>query len=212
MMTRKEIERIKAEYPLGSHVKLIEMQGEPQMPYGLKGTVMSIDDIGQIHVNWENGSTLALTEEDSFSKIEMVRVIVCRPGEKAILEGIDDSLESMQSVVGGYIEEYQPFHDDNDPRVDDVTIFCNEEGKLNRLSPSRAIEGENGQLLDVIAGPFFICYAPIASETIQSLPDDLEQRFKDMFELPEHYFRTKDGIEVVKYDPGTQAKEHDLAR
>lgn len=212
MMTRKEIERIKAEYPFGSHVKLIEMKGEPQMPYGLKGTVMSIDDIGQLHVNWENGSTLALTEEDSFSKIEMVRVIVCRPGEKAILEEIDDSLESMQSVVGGYIEEYQPFHDDNDPRVDDVTIFCNEEGKLNRLSPSRAIEGENGQLLDVIAGPFFICYAPIASETIQSLPDDLEQRFTDMFELPEHYFRTKDGIEAVKYDPGTQAKEHDLAR
>ena len=211
-MTRREIERIKAEYPLGSHVKLIEMQGEPQMPYGLKGIVMSIDDIGQIHVNWENGSTLALTEEDSFSKIEMVRVIVCRPGEKAILEEIDDSLESMQSVVGGYIEEYQPFHDDNDPRVDDVTIFCNEEGKLNRLSPSRAIEGENGQLLDVIAGPFFICYAPIASETIQSLPDDLEQRFKDKFELPEHYFSTKDGIEAVKYDPGTQAKEHDLAR
>lgn len=212
MMTRREIERIKAEYPLGSHVKLIEMQGEPQMPYGLKGTVMSIDDIGQIHVNWENGSTLALTEEDSFSKIEMVRVIVCRPGEKAILEEIDDNLESMQSVVGGYIEEYQPFHDDNDPRVDDVTIFCNEEGKLNRLSPSRAIEGENGQLLDVIAGPFFICYAPIASETIQSLPDDLEQRFKDKFELPEHFFRTKDGVEAVKYDPGTQAKEHDLAK
>ena len=212
MMTRKEIERIKAEYPLGSHVKLIEMKGEPQMPYGLKGTVMSIDDIGQLHVNWENGSTLALTEEDSFSKIEMVRVIVCRPGEKATLEEIDDSLESMQSVVGGYIEEYQPFHDDNDPRVDDVTIFCNEEGKLNRLSPSRAIEGDNGQLLDVIAGPFFICYAPIASETIQSLPEDLEHRFQEKFELPEQFFRTKDGIEAVKYDPGIQAKEHDMAR
>ena len=142
----------------------------------------------------------------------MVRVVVCRPGEKATLEEIDDSLEAMQSVVGGYIEEYQPFHDDNDPRVDDVTIFCNEEGKLNRLSPSRAIEGEDGQLLDIIAGPFFICYAPIASETIQSLPEDLEQRFKDKFELPEHFFRTKDGIEAVKYDPGIQAKEHDLAR
>ena len=195
MMTRKEIERIKAEYPLGSHVILIEMKGEPQMPYGLKGTVMSIDDIGQIHVNWENGSTLALTEEDSFSKIEMVRIIVCRPGEKATLEEIDDSLESMQSVVGGYIEEYQPFHDDNDPRVDDVAIFCNEEGKLNRLPPSRAIG-----------------YAPIASETIQSLPEDLEHRFKEKFELPEQFFRTKDGIEAVKYDPGTQTKEHDMAR
>ena len=57
MMTRTGIDRIKAEYPPGSHVKLIEMKGEPQMPYGLKGSVMAIDDIGQIHVNWENGSS-----------------------------------------------------------------------------------------------------------------------------------------------------------
>jgi len=83
---------------------------------------------------------------------------------------------------------------------------------LNRLPPSRAIEDEDGYLLDVIAGPFFICYAPIASETIQSLPEDLEHRFKEKFELPEHFFRTKDGIEAVRYDPGIQAKEHDLAR
>ena len=46
MMTRIEIDRIKEEYPPGSHVKLIEMEGEPQMLYGLKGTVMAIDDIG----------------------------------------------------------------------------------------------------------------------------------------------------------------------
>lgn len=36
---------------------------------------MAIDDIGQIHVNWENGSTLALIEEDSFDKKRMVRVV-----------------------------------------------------------------------------------------------------------------------------------------
>jgi len=142
----------------------------------------------------------------------MVRVIVCRPGETATVEEIDDSLESMQRLVGGMIEEYQPFYDAHDPRVEEVTIYCNEEGKLNRLPPSRAIEDEDGYLLDVIAGPFFICYAPIASETIQSLPEDLEHRFKEKFELPEHFFRTKDGIEAVRYDPGIQAKEHDLAR
>ena len=69
----------------------------------------------------------------------MVRVIVCRPGETAAIEEIDDSLESMQAVVGGYIEEYQPFHDDNDPRVDDVAIYCNEEGKMNGMPPSRTV-------------------------------------------------------------------------
>ena len=64
---------------------------------------------------------------------ERISVIVCRPGERATIEEIDDSLESMQNLVGGYVEEYQPFHDPNDPRVDDVTIYCNEEGKINRL-------------------------------------------------------------------------------
>ena len=55
----------------------------------------------------------------------MVRVIVCKPGEIAAVEEIDDSLESMQQLVGGMIEEYQPFYDAQDSRVEDVTIYCN---------------------------------------------------------------------------------------
>ena len=212
IMTRIEVDRIREKYPPGSHVQLIEMKGEPQMEYGLRGKVMAVDDIGQIHVNWENGSTLALTEEDSFRKLDMIRVIVCRPGEKAAIEEIGDSLESMQQLVGGLVEEYQPFHDDNDPRVDDVAIYCNEEGKINRLSPSRAVIDDDGRVQDVIAGPFFICYAPLASETIQSLPEDLERRFKDKFELPEHFFLTKDGMEAVKYDPEISNRERDQMR
>ena len=35
---------------------------------GLKGTVKHVDDIGQIHVRWENGSGLALNlDVDSFT-------------------------------------------------------------------------------------------------------------------------------------------------
>ena len=105
MMTRKEIDRIKAEYPPGSHVKLIETKGEPQMLYGLKGTVMAIDGIGQIHVNWENGSTLALTEEDRFEKMRMVRVIVCRPGEKPTIEKIGDVFTDDAFIVD-YVRVY----------------------------------------------------------------------------------------------------------
>lgn len=46
------------------------MEGERNMPSGLKGKVCYVDDAGQIHVNWENGSSLAvLPEVDSFHKI-----------------------------------------------------------------------------------------------------------------------------------------------
>ena len=189
-MTRIEIDRIKEEYPPGSHVKLIEMKGEPQMPYGLNGTVMAIDDIGQIHVNWENGSTRALTEEDRFEKMRMVRVIVCRPGEKPKIEEIGDDLASMQAVVGGMIEEYQPFYDESDPRIENVTIYCHEEGKLRNLERNRAIADPDGRILDIIQGPFFICYATIESETFHSLPEDLEEKFMKKFEWPEHFVDT----------------------
>ena len=197
MMTRIEVDRIKEEYPPGSHVKLIEMKGEPQMPYGLKGTVMAIDDIGQIHVNWENGSTLALTEEDSFDKMRMVRVIVCRPGEKATIEEIGDDLESMQAVVGGMIQEYQPFYDEADPRIENVTIYCHDEGKLRNLERNRAVADNDGRILDIIQGSFFICYATIESETFHSLLEDLEAKFMKKFEWPEQFVDTPGGTLAI---------------
>ena len=54
-----------------------------------------------------------------------IRVIVCRQGERAEVIEIEDKLESMQQIVQGYVEEYQPFYDENDPRVSSVTIYCN---------------------------------------------------------------------------------------
>ena len=65
-----QIERIKKQYPEGTRVKLTSMSGENQMPAGLEGDVEFIDDAGQIHVLWMNGSTLALVPgEDSFEII-----------------------------------------------------------------------------------------------------------------------------------------------
>jgi len=33
------------------------------VPEGTKGIIQKVDDMGQIHVKWENGSTLALVPE-----------------------------------------------------------------------------------------------------------------------------------------------------
>ena len=61
------VQRIREKYPPGTKVELIEMAGEPQMLPGLKGEVRFVDDIGQIHCTWKNGSSLALVpEEDRF--------------------------------------------------------------------------------------------------------------------------------------------------
>ena len=70
MLRREQIERLKERYPAGTVVRLGQMEGEHQMPSGMEGKVTGVDDIGQIHVEWENGSTLALNvEEDDFTVV-----------------------------------------------------------------------------------------------------------------------------------------------
>ena len=65
-----KVEFLRMAYPVGCKVVLHHMD-DPQAPSsGTKGTVMFVDDIGQIHVKWENGSSLALIPSvDSFSKV-----------------------------------------------------------------------------------------------------------------------------------------------
>lgn len=51
---------LREQYPAGTHVELIEMcDPYRDMPRGLKGVVKHIDDAGGIHIQWENGSSLA---------------------------------------------------------------------------------------------------------------------------------------------------------
>lgn len=63
---------------------------------------------------------------------------------------IDNSLESLQHEVEGYIEVYYPFDDD-------VALVVNEEGKISGLPLNRVIFDEDeGNDLDVIAGNFIV--------------------------------------------------------
>lgn len=65
----RKIEMLKQRYKPGTRVCLDYMEGEPQMPAGLKGEVFHVDDAGQIHVKWENESSLALnTDVDQFHR------------------------------------------------------------------------------------------------------------------------------------------------
>lgn len=58
-------------YPKGMRVILDYMDDPQAPPSGTKGVVVHVDDIGQIHVQWENGSGLALnTDVDKFHRID----------------------------------------------------------------------------------------------------------------------------------------------
>ena len=138
-------------------------------------------------------------------KNEKLKVIYVEPGKRASVIEIDDDLKAMQNLVGGMIEEYMPFEDD-------VAIICNDEGKMLGLPLNRGIRTEDGRLQDIIAGDFFLCYAPVESEKFLSMPKDLEEKYREKFDYPEQFFRTEEGIRGVTFDPGRPEKEHEMTR
>ncbi|MPM18896.1 hypothetical protein SDC9_65314 [bioreactor metagenome] len=85
--SQKEVKKIKEQYPKGTRIELISMND----PYssiepGTKGTVENIDDIGTLHMKWDNGRTLGVVPgEDSFK-------VISKPPE--------ESMKQEQSMGG----------------------------------------------------------------------------------------------------------------
>lgn len=80
---------------------------------------------------------------------------------------------------------------------DDVAIICNDEGKLMGMPLNRAICSDSGDIIDIIAGNFFVCYAPFESENFCSLSDELAKKYMDMFWLPETFVNVNGDIVVI---------------
>ena len=129
-----------------------------------------------------------------------IKVLVVEPMKKPYVKEIGESLESMQEVVGGYIEEVMPFDDE-------VALVCNEEGKLNGLPLNRAIYDSDNKMIDIIVGTFFVCNAPFESEKFLSLTDEQEKKFSEKFSSPEIFFHTTDEIKAVKSNTKTKDYE-----
>ena len=100
-------------------------------------------------------------------------------------------LEDLQAVVGGDIQEIQPFEDE-------VALVCNDAGKMNDLPLNRAVYDANGRMTDIVAGTFFICDATNMSETFESLSEEQIQKYEKMFREPEHFYKTGSEIKVQK--------------
>lgn len=67
--TKETIKRLQKEYSPGIRIVLESMNDPHAPPPGTKGTVVYVDDMGQIGMKWDNGSSLSLMPGlDSFSK------------------------------------------------------------------------------------------------------------------------------------------------
>ncbi len=76
-------------------------------------------------------------------KQEFINVVVVEPNELPYIKKVQNELDPMKEIVGGWLETCF--------LGSDIVLVCNEEGKLMNLPPNRVVSN------DVIVGTFFIC-------------------------------------------------------
>lgn len=89
----KEAKKYKEMYPAGTRVVLNSMN-DPWAPVtpGTRGTVDHVEDIGTIHMRWDNGRTLGLVPgEDSFRKLTAKEL------EEEKKASLDDVIKSAET-------------------------------------------------------------------------------------------------------------------
>ena len=134
-----------------------------------------------------------------------MKVLKVEPYQLPEIKEIDPGLSSLQHEVEGWIEATYPFEDP-------VAIICNEEGKLNAMEYNRAIRDENGEVREIIAGPFLI--VGLGEEDFTSLSEDMVQKYKRMFGQPEVFLQTQSSLLILPYamDEFSSRDNSDLER
>ena len=98
VMSRKEVEVLRKRYPKGTRVELVSLEDPyARIPEGTKGTVDAVDDIGTIHVRWDNGSRLGVVP--GVDTIRKVNEISGKLREQ-ILQVRDTGLVNMFDIKG----------------------------------------------------------------------------------------------------------------
>ena len=121
-----------------------------------------------------------------------MNVLMVEPGKAPYEAQIGDDLQSMQALVGGYIQAAYPFEQP-------VALVCCESGKLDGLPLNRALRDSDGDIYDIIAGTFFI--AGLGESDFTDLPHELAEQFRQ----PEMFLRVNDKI-VAAPMPKEQAQ------
>lgn len=121
-----------------------------------------------------------------------MKILKLEPGKRPMVMEIDNSLESMQSVVGGMIQAVYPFSDT-------VALICNEEGKLMGLPCNRTLRQEtDDQIYDIICGTCFLCGAPTDSDSFLDLTQEQLDRYMEYYKEPETFLNIDGNMIVLK--------------
>lgn len=67
--TEKELASIRNKYPEGQRVRLTKMMDPQAPPIGTLGTVRYVDDMGDVGISWDTGSSLKLIPGEDEAEI-----------------------------------------------------------------------------------------------------------------------------------------------
>lgn len=118
-----------------------------------------------------------------------MKAIKVSPKMKAKLVNIENTLDSLQNEVCGYIQVLYPF---DDP----VAIICDEEGKLTGKKANRALRDESGDVYDIVYGDFLI--VGLSEDDFTDLTPELQEKYFYMFDTVEYFTKVGDLIVIVK--------------
>lgn len=151
-------------------------------------------DKGDVVLDADNfvGEEFSCNDGQKIEADKPIEVLLVEPGRYARMATIGSSLEDMQKVVGGYIQEAPFFRDP-------VTLVCNEEGKISGLPLNRAIRDDDGKIIDVVAGIFFICGAE--GDHFSSIPKELQKKYEEKFKKPEAFLKMGRSIMAIPMEP-----------
>ena len=110
--------------------------------------------------------------------------------------------------MGGY-SIYASSLDGSDKCVRLEAYMADEHGGKDgwKIEKCYVKDDSNREMLDVIAGKFFIAYAPIESEKFLSMPKELARKYEEKFKYPERFYKSLDGIEAKPYKPVSKDME-----
>lgn len=108
-ITTSFLQELRDLYTPGTRVRLLKMDDSQAPPIGTLGTIDHVDDIGTIHVRWENGSSLGVAWGED--KVELVdKVITICYHERKVWESREQAKEfyvqAMVSSEGSERERY----------------------------------------------------------------------------------------------------------
>lgn len=116
-----------------------------------------------------------------------MKVIVCKPNNRAKLVDVSNELSNLQGIVNGDIEAIE--------LGDGIYLVCNESGRMLGLEQNRIIVVD-GKIADIILGTFFLC--GVDGSEFTDIPSDKIELYMHLMNSWSIYWINKETETIIE--------------